>query len=198
MVSKAANLSWQNLRRALLVSLVLHALLLTPSRLPDPIGSHPPGKPLRAQLHAPPAPPSREQPPTPAIPQAKPAASLPGKNAAKSPSTVKTPAPPSTASTDSQPPDAADLGSYRLALARSLRRQAISFPAGPPGRAVFRLHLGRQGSLDDLQLLTSSGQPERDHQALAALLQAIHQTALPASLVGQSFATELTLDFPGE
>lgn len=91
-----------------------------------------------------------------------------------------------------------DLGTYRLALALSLRRQAATFPSGPPGRAIFRLQLDAHGQLASLNLLAGSGQEERDRLAAERLRLAVGQTNPPSGLSQRGLSTELTIDFSTE
>lgn len=200
MAIKQANSLQGNLRRALLGSALAHALLLLPA--PWSAGGGAPGKPLQVRISpavtptAAPAPAKPiPSPPAPPLTQAS-------KNALPKASTAKMAQAPAAATSpnnnEADGLDEADLGLYRLSLARGMRRQSPLFPPGPAGRAVFRLHLDGRGQPEHIEQLASSGQENRDQQAQALLLATARHSPLPASLSGRRLRVDLTLDFPGD
>jgi len=207
--------SAHNLVRALLISLLLHALVLwqPPSTLPGGIMQSVAFSPvlsLQASLLARP----ESQPLTAAVPakQTVKSADVPQilKPPAARPPVETPPAQPVMAatveslasSTAETGIDANSMRQYRLSLATAARRYKV-YPAqavenGWSGTAEVAVAIAADGVPQPVQLLNSSGYVVLDVAALEMIASAALNTVVPASLRGQRFSVALPVVFERE
>jgi len=198
-----------NFWRALLISLLLHALFLW-QPAPDKSGgmlqsqAFAPANPLRASLHAHPEPqplavnsPAAPTVKTSAIAQARPQSLLPRATPAQN-----LPQATATAGLGKVEEDGLDAGGlrqYRLSLASAARRYKLYPPLalenGWSGTAEVAVAVAANGAAQPVQLLRSSGYALLDAAALEMMSKAALITAVPASLQGQHFSIPLPVVF---
>lgn len=96
-------------------------------------------------------------------------------------------------------PDAGGLRQYRLALGvqagRFKRYPSSARAAGREGRVVLLLAVAQAGGAVRVSLARSSGHDALDEAALEMMRLAAARTPLPESLLGQSLAFELPVDY---
>ena len=217
---------WEDLRRALGISLLLHFLLLWPSPpVPDiddplpfltatlrqPSVPAPTVPPVRRE--APSVEPERHKraatapktpPPTIAAPSAAPltAVALPRSEISSAPTATAAVAAP-TAALAVPPSDGSAEGmrQYRLALAVEARRYKRYPPraldAGIGGTAELRIEVA-DGRVAEVTLARPSGDAALDAAALEMLRKAAPRTAVPEALRRRTFAVSLPIVFDPE
>lgn len=207
-----------NLLRALLISLLLHALVLwqPPSAIPGGImqsAAVSPVPSLQASWHARPESqvltstvPEKQTVKSLAVPQMlKPPAARPPLETAPAQPVVMARAASLAASTAETGIDANGMRQYRLSLATAARRYKV-YPAqavenGWSGTAEVAVAIAADGVPQPVQLLNSSGYAVLDAAALEMIAGAAVNTVVPASLRGQRFSVALPVVFernPGQ
>lgn len=209
---KSQSGSAMNFGRALLISLLLHALLLWQPPPSMPSGrlqslAFSPDYPLSASLRARPEP----QPLAAISPAAAPAkASVlpqplqqpPARQAAEAPRLPQAAVTAGSAKAGEDGLDANGLRQYRLSLAVAARRYKLYPPLalenGWSGTAEVAVAIAASGAPQPAQLLRSSGYALLDAAAMEMMARATLNTAVPASLQGQHFSIALPVEFAGE
>lgn len=96
----------------------------------------------------------------------------------------------------------ADLGDYRLALARTSRRLWAKMQPvtahGFSGRVLFRLDIAASGMVSQVRCISGSGDHQRDTAMAEMLRLASQQTLPPGGLAGRAFSIDIAVEFTGE
>ena len=196
-----------NIGRALLISLLMHAILLwqAPPSMPSgmlqaraavPVNSLSASLRTRAEPHfltaASPA-------TSPAKPQVKP---LPSQPLATGSALSQAAGTAALAKTGEEGLDANGLRQYRLNLATAARHfkryPPLALENGWSGTAEVAVAIAANGVAQPVQLLRSSGCAVLDAAAVDMMAAAALNTAVPASLQGQRFSIPLPVEFEQE
>lgn len=209
---KSQSGSAMNFGRALLISLLLHALFLwqTPPSIPGgrlQSLAFSPSNSLSASLRAPSEPqplatisPAAASAKTSVMPQ--PLQQLPARQAAEAPRLSQAAVRAGWAKAGEEGLDANGLRQYRLSLAVAARRYKLYPPLalqnGWSGTAEVGVAIAAGGAPQPVQLLRSSGYALLDAAAMEMMARATLNTTVPASLQGQYFGISLPVEFAGE
>lgn len=195
------------LRRALLASLAIHALVLAGGGVPA-LSLRRPEAPLKAVLGSggaaagaprpalPPSPAAPEEPRTKAQPRRAVHAPAPLSRAAPPPPLAEAGVAAATA-----PPaegiSADGMRQYRLALAREARlaRDASRLQTAWEGRAEVAVTVGGASPAPTVALERSSGLDPLDREAMELVARAARRALLPESLRGREFRLVLAIEF---
>lgn len=166
-----------------------------PITAPKPVPT-PAAKAAPAEKKAAPAP----QEPTPATPAPPPAAAMPDASAAKSDAKAAPAAPAGGATAPAASSEMkALIQSYELQLAQAAQKYKLypseAMSQGWEGTAQIKVHIGADGRIAGIDLVSSTGHDMLDEQAKKTAQKAKPFVQIPPALKGQPFDAEIRVVF---